>query len=100
MWRSLIGKSPEGYEELAQGYEKSSELFGQVRSIFPPEANRHKGEIIRVFREIADYEESLYEKWPSPVVTRTTDYLEYGGVTITAKEQTPITIVSYNWSLL
>lgn len=84
-----------GYEELAQGYEKSSELFGQLQNtIFPPEANEHKDEIIAMFRQIADHEESLYEKWPSPVVTKTTDYLEYGGLKITAKEKTPITIVS------
>lgn len=85
-----------GYEELAAGYEKSSELFGQLSTtIFPPEANQHKDEIIAMFREIADHEESLYEKWPSPVVTKTTDYLEYGGAKITAKEKTPITIVSH-----
>ena len=85
-----------GYEELAEGYEKSSELFGQLQNtIFPPEANKHKDEIIAMFRKIADHEESLYEKWPSPAVTKTTDYLEYGGLTITAKERTPITIVSH-----
>ena len=85
-----------GYKELAEGYEKSSELFGQLNNAFPPsEANQHKGEIIAIFRQIADHEESLYEKWPSPVVTKATDYLEYGGVTITAKEKTPITIVSH-----
>jgi len=85
-----------GYKELAEGYEKSSELFGQLNSTFPPaEANQHKGEIVAMFRQIADHEESLYEKWPSLVVTKTTDYLEYGGVKITAGEKTPITIVSH-----
>jgi len=85
-----------GYEELAEGYEKSSELFGQLQNtIFPPEANQHKDEIIAMFRQIADHEESLYEKWPSPVVTKTTDYLEYAGLTITAEERTNITIVSH-----
>jgi len=28
-------------------------------------------------------------------VSKTTDYLEYGGVTITAREKTPITVVSH-----
>lgn len=85
-----------GYKELAEGYEKSSELFGQLQNtISPPEANQHKEEIIAMFRQIADHEESLYDKWPSPVVTKTTDYLEYGGVKITAKEKTPLTIVSH-----
>ena len=85
-----------GYKELAEGYEKSSELFGQLNSTFPPaEANQHKGEIVAMFRQIADHEESLYEKWPLLVVTKTTDYLEYGGVKITAGEKTPITIVSH-----
>ncbi len=85
-----------GYEGLAHGYEESSELFGELHhTIYPPEANEHKDEIIAMFRKIADHEESLYEKWPSPVVTKTTDYLEYGGLTITAKEKTPITIVSH-----
>jgi len=85
-----------GYKELAEGYEESSELFGKLSStIFPPEANQHKDEIIAVFREIADHEESLYQKWPSPIVSETIDYLEYGGVTITAKEKTPVTIVSH-----
>ena len=85
-----------GYKELAEGYEKSSELFGQLNSTFPPaETNQHKGEIVAMFRQIADHEESLYEKWPSLVVTKTTDYLEYGGVKITAGEKTPITIVSH-----
>ena len=90
-----------GYEEIARGYEESSELFGELHhTIYPPEANEHKGEIIAMFRQIADHEESLYEKWPSPVVTKTTEYLEYGGVTITAKEKTPITIVSHKKELL
>ncbi len=85
-----------GYKELAEGYEKSSELFGHLNNTFPPsEANQHKDEIIPMFRQIADHEESLYEKWPSLVVTKTTDYLEYGGVKITAGEKTPITIVSH-----
>jgi hypothetical protein len=85
-----------GYEELAHAYEESSELFGELHhTIYPPEANEHKDEIIAMFRKIADHEESLYEKWPSPVVTKTTDYLEYGSLTITAKEKTPITIVSH-----
>lgn len=85
-----------GYEELARGYEKSSELFGKLQhTIYPPEANQYKDEIIAMFRQIADHEESLYDKWPSPVVTKTTDYLEYGGVKITAEEKTPITIVSH-----
>jgi hypothetical protein len=85
-----------GYKELARGYEKSAELFGYLQTtIHPLDANKHRSEIITALRKIADHEECLYEKWPSPIVSKTTDYLEYGGVTITAKEEAPITIVSH-----
>jgi len=54
-----------GYKELAAGYQKSASLFGELTRFVPPDVdeNKHKEEIAKTIREIAENEKSLIDKW-------------------------------------
>jgi len=54
-----------GYKELAAGYQKSASLFGELTRFVPPDVdeNKHKEEIAKTIREIAENEKSLLNKW-------------------------------------
>lgn len=56
-----------GYKELAAGYQKSALLFGELTKFVPPDVdeNKHKEEIAKTMREIAENEKSLIDKWNS-----------------------------------
>lgn len=56
-----------GYKELAEGYKKSALLFGELTKFVPPDVdeNKHKEEIAKTIREIAENEKSLIDKWSS-----------------------------------
>ncbi len=56
-----------GYKELATGYQKSALLFGELTKFVPPDVdeNKHKKEIAKVMREIAENEKALIDKWNS-----------------------------------
>lgn len=82
-----------GYKDLAQGYKESAKIMASAN--FPPQENKlHRVEIMEALKKIADIEENLYRQWPSPVVNRKTDYLEYGGILITLDKETEITVKS------
>jgi len=54
-----------GYKELAAGYRKSALLFAELTKFVPSEVdkNKHKEEIAKVIRQIAENEKSLISKW-------------------------------------
>jgi len=82
-----------GHKDLAKGYRQSAQLMAKVN--FPAEKQgQRRTEITNALQKIADLEESFYPKWPSPVVSKKTDYLEYAGLLITANKKTDITITS------
>jgi len=56
-----------GYKELASGYGKSADLFRELTEFAPFDANKHKEEIIKTMRKIAEEEKSLLNKWGSVV---------------------------------
>jgi len=81
--------------EVAELYNESSNVFNQLHLTFPPhEVNRHKNEIIETLNKAAEIEKQALDKWPSPVVSKNTDSLTYGGIRIEAEEKTDITITS------
>lgn len=82
-------------EEVASLYNKSAELFKQLHLTFPStEAEKHKEKIIETLTEIADIEEKALEKWPSPMVSKYTNSLNYSGIRITSKEKANISVFS------
>jgi len=52
-----------GYKELAEGYKKSASLFEELTQFIPSDANKHKEQITKNIREIADNEKSLLNNW-------------------------------------
>ena len=54
-----------GYKELASGYGKSADLFRKLTEFAPFDASRHKEEIVKTMREIAENEKNMLNKWES-----------------------------------
>lgn len=53
-----------GYKELAVGYGKSASLLRELTDNFAPfDASKHKNEIIKTIREVAQNEKPLSSKW-------------------------------------
>lgn len=53
----------EGYPELAAGYKKSTDLLSPLASIYPPDINKHKDEIISQMEKVLENEKGLVEYW-------------------------------------
>jgi len=53
----------QGYNELADGYEKSAEAFCELTSIFPPDANKYKSKIIAQMKKVLKNERGLLKYW-------------------------------------
>jgi len=54
-----------GYKELALGYGKSADLFRNLTEFAPFDASKHKEEIVKTMREIAENEKNMLNKWES-----------------------------------
>lgn len=52
-----------GYSELAAGYKKSTELLLPLVSIYPPDINKHKDEIITQMEKLLENEKRLVKYW-------------------------------------
>jgi len=53
----------QGYIELAAGYKKSTELLFPIASIYPPDINRHKDEIVLQMEKVLENEKGLVKYW-------------------------------------
>jgi len=53
----------QGYTKLAAGYKKSTELLLPIASIYPPDINKHKGEIILQMEKVLENEKGLVKYW-------------------------------------
>ena len=53
----------QGYTELVAGYKKSTELLLPIASIYPPDINKHKGEIILQMEKVLENEKGLIKYW-------------------------------------
>ena len=53
----------QGYAELAAGYKKSTELLLPIASIYPPDINNHKDEIISQMEKVLNNENDLVRYW-------------------------------------
>ena len=53
----------QGYNELADGYEKSAEIFDELTDIFPPDANKYKDKIISQIEKALENERELIKYW-------------------------------------
>lgn len=52
-----------GHHELAAGYKKSAELLMPIASIFPPDINKHKDEIILQMEKVLENEKQMIKYW-------------------------------------
>lgn len=53
----------QGYNELADGYEKSAEILSELNSIYPPDANKYKNKIITIMKKTLENEKGLIKYW-------------------------------------
>lgn len=53
----------QSYIELANGYKKSSELLLLLASIYPPDIDKHKPEIISQMKKVLENEKELLKYW-------------------------------------
>ncbi|MBU2575960.1 hypothetical protein KKF64_02645 [Patescibacteria group bacterium] len=53
----------QGYDELADGYERSADAFYELTSIFPPDANKYKNKIIVQMKKVLEIEKGLLKYW-------------------------------------
>lgn len=53
----------QGYLELAAGYKKSTDLLSLLASIYPPDINKHKDEIISQMEKVLENEKGLFKYW-------------------------------------
>jgi hypothetical protein len=51
------------YPELAAGYKKSTELLLPLAHIYPPDINKHRGEIILQMEKVLENEKGLEKYW-------------------------------------
>jgi len=53
----------QGSTELAVGYKKSTELLLPIASVYPPDINKHKDEIILQMEKVLENEKGLVKYW-------------------------------------
>lgn len=82
-----------GYQNLAKGYRQAAELIIEGSRSSEEQAGFRK-DVLTILPRWADIEESIYQYWPRPTVSKNTDFLEYGGIVLESEKKTDLSVSS------